>query len=90
MPGLTQLTLRGITPQLEDAIRSLSRKEGISLNKAALKLLTQGANLDRGDDESRTIGHDLDHLFGTWTESEATAFLQATESCRQVDGEFWK
>ncbi len=85
-----QVTLRGIDPELARIIERLAREEGISLNKAAIKLLANGAGLRRPTDDRRRIGHDLDHLFGTWSESEADDFLQAVRSCRQVDESFWR
>jgi hypothetical protein len=89
MRQIRQVTIRGLAPEVAAAIRRISRDEGISMNKAALKLLSRGANLDRAP-ESRVIGHDLDHLFGTWTEADAAAFLRSIQSCEQVDEDFWK
>jgi len=86
---MRQLTVRGITPSLAECIRRLSVDEGISLNKAALRLLAQGAGLGGGDERSTVIGPDLDHLFGTWTDEEANAFLESIRSCEQVDAGFW-
>ena len=84
-----QLTIRGISPELAEAVRRLAREEGISLNKAAVRLLAKGANLGPGK-KAGAIGNDLDHLFGTWTESEAKAFFKSVECCEQVDKDFWK
>ena len=57
---MNQLTVRGFDDELNDHLQRLARREGISLNKAALKLLRKGAGLtgDAGDD--RTIGSSLD------------------------------
>ena len=84
-----QLTLRGLAPRLQKEIRDLARREGISLNKAALRLLEQGAGLDRREDADR-IGASLDHLIGTWSEAEAEAFLDSIQLCEQVDAELWE
>ena len=85
-----QVTIRGIDPGLAKVLKKLSLEEGISLNKAALKLLAKGAGLKREAGEARQIGQDLDHLFGTWTEAETTEFLDAIRSCEQIDEGFWK
>ena len=85
-----QLTLRGIGPELAQHIRQLSHDEGISLNKAALRLLAKGAGLEHTSKKNDTIGADLDHLFGVWREAEARQFLTSIQSCEQVDEEFWK
>jgi len=88
MSHLKQLTVRGLDRRLERKIRDLARRERISLNKAALRLLERGAGLDTSESADR-IGHSLDHLIGTWTAEEADAFLESIQSCEQVDSELW-
>lgn len=82
-----QLTLRGLSPELESCIQRLAAEEKISLNKAALKLLAKGAGLTK--DKKTVIGKDLDHLFGTWKALEAETFLESIKSCEQIDADFW-
>ena len=84
-----QLTLRGLGPRLQRELRDLARREGVSLNKAALRLLSKGAGLDARDEDGR-IGHSLDHLIGTWTDRETDALLESIRSCEQVDAELWE
>jgi hypothetical protein len=83
-----QITIRGLSPELEQRIRKLATEEQISLNKAALKLLMKGAGL--GEGQKTVIGQDLDHLFGTWKESDAKEFLESIKCCEQIDEDFWK
>jgi len=82
-----QLTLRGLSRELEQYLQKLAAEENISLNKAALKVLAQGAGLM--ESKKTTIGQDLDPLFGTWKASEAEAFLESIKSCEQIDKDFW-
>ncbi len=84
-----QLTLRGLDPRLQREIRELARREGISSNKAALRLLEKGAGLRPAETHDR-IGSSLDHLIGTWTEDEAKALTESIQSCEQVDRELWE
>ncbi len=81
-----QLTIRGLSPELEQRLQQLAVEEKISLNKAALKLLAEGAGLTEG--KKTVIGQDLDHLFGTWKASEAENFLKSIKSCEQIDAGF--
>lgn len=83
-----QITIRGMTPELEQEIQRLARQEGISLNKAALRIMVRGANLDRPGECG--IGNSLDHLFGTWSQAEAKAFLRSVGPCARIDKDFWK
>ena len=53
---MKQLTVRGFDDDLERSIRQLARREGISLNQAALKLLRRGAGLPDGQGDGRNIG----------------------------------
>ena len=39
MPSMKQLTVRGFDDNLAEVIRQLARRDGTSLNQAALKLL---------------------------------------------------
>ena len=83
-----QLTIRGLSPELEQRLQQLAVEEKISLNKAALKLLEKGAGLT--EEKQTVIGQDLDHLFGTWKASEAEHFLKSIKSCEQLDAGFWE
>jgi hypothetical protein len=71
--GLT-ITVSGIEPPLEEAQHQLAEQEGISINRAALKLLLRGANLERPRERS-AIGSDLGQLFGTWKSRKPRSFL---------------
>ncbi len=83
------LTLRGFEPELERRIREVARKERLSLNQAALKLLRRGAGLSPGEDVQPTIGHALDHLAGTWTEEEARQFEESVAVFETIDESLW-
>jgi hypothetical protein len=86
---MSQLTLRGIDRRVLQRIRELARQEGISLNKAAVRLLERGAGLGQSTARDR-IGTSLDHLIGTWTAAEAKAFQDSIQSCEQIDEELWE
>jgi hypothetical protein len=88
MTQIQHLTIRGLAPRLERQIRALARRERISLNKAALRLLEKGAGLGTRQDDR--IGSSLDHLIGTWKPEEAEEFLESVRSCDQVDPELWE
>jgi len=85
-----QLTVRGVTPNVAAEIRRIARIEGISLNRAALRLLSKGAGVVEPKQEARCIGRSLDHLIGNWSEAQATDFIESIRSCEQTDPEFWR
>ena len=86
---MKQLTIRGFDPELEKRIRKLAEKEDTSLNKAALKLLRQGAGLSKTNESSARIGSSLDHLAGTWSEEEARALEEVTRDFERIDPDLW-
>jgi hypothetical protein len=81
------LTLRGLGPELQREIRALARRERISVNKAAVRLLEKAAGVSARPDDR--IGASLDHLFGTWTRKEAESFLESIGATDRIDPDFW-
>ena len=93
MPSMKQLTVRGFDDDLAEAIRQLARRDGSSLNQAALKLLRRGAGLPDGQGDGRNIGSALDDLFGSWSQEEAEeaeAFDASLEVFETVDESAWR
>ncbi|MDX2055149.1 MAG: hypothetical protein SFV15_22295 [Polyangiaceae bacterium] len=89
-PHQNQLTLRGLDPRVEAEIRRVARSQGISLNKAALRLLERGAGIDAPVEQERQIGSSLDRFIGVWSAREASTFERAIRSVERVDKDFWE
>lgn len=87
---MNQITVRGFDDVLSARLRRLAKREGISLNQAALKLLRKGAGLADGAERTDTIGSSLDHLIGTWTEAEADELDCALKEFETIDEAVWK
>lgn len=87
---MRQLTLRGFDRRLDRRIREIAREEGLSLNQAALKLLREGAGLAPSRSGSRTVGHSLDFLVGTWSEEDAREFERVTRDHERIDRRLWR
>ena len=85
---MKQLSIRGFGKELEAKIKTLARSEGISLNKAILRLLRKGAGLDDKKD-ANTIQDGLDAFMGTWSEEEAREFEEAVSCFETIDPDFW-
>ena len=84
----SQITLRSLDPRLAQEIRRVAREDSISLDEATLKLLRKGAGLQ----ERRTpnvVGHSLDHLIGTWDETDAKQFWGSIRSCEHPHQHVW-
>ncbi len=86
---MNQLTVRGFDDELADRIRRLAKRDGISLNQAALKLLRKGAGLTDPGQGPDTVGSSLDHLIGSWNDDEADELDAALEEFEVIDGVAW-
>jgi hypothetical protein len=80
---------------VEREIRELARRERISLNRAASRLLERATGLRDEDDappydpRGDRIGGGLDQFIGTWSDAEGKSFLESIQSCEQIDPELW-
>jgi hypothetical protein len=79
-----QYTLRQVPPSVDKALREKSRREGKSLNTAAVETLSAGLCVS-----GETLHHaDLDFIVGTWVEDpEFDAALRAQD---QIDPDLWR
>ena len=87
---MDQLTVRGFGDDLSAYIHRLAKREGISLNQAALQVLRKGANLADGRGGSDTVGPSLDHLIGAWNAAEADEMDSALQDFETIDRTAWK
>ena len=79
---MNQLTVRGFDDELSASLRRLAKSEGISLNKAALKLMRKGAGLTDSKGNPNTVGHSLDDLFGVWSRRRQTVSMLLLRTSR--------
>ena len=87
---MKQLTIRGFDDELERRLREIAGEEGISLNKAALKLLRRGAGLQTEGAAPDVVGRSLDMFIGTWSAEQEEELLEAVQVFDQIDESFWK
>ena len=81
--GFMTISLRNLPKEVENAILETSHREGISLNKATLRLLE--AQLRKPAKNS-----DFEEFCGAWSSTEADAFDAALVEMRQVDSAEWE
>ena len=87
---MNQLTIRGFDDDLSASIRRLAKREGISLNQAALRLLRKGAGLADNSGGDDVVGSSLDHLIGIWTPEEADEMDLALGEFETIDEVVWR
>ena len=79
-----QYTIRAVPDTVDAALRERARREGKSINQAAIDALREGLGLNGGE----RVYHDLDDLIGTWVEDPA--FDEAIEYFEQIDEDLWR
>jgi len=84
---MNPITVRNLPAAVAKAVREMARREGLSLNKAIIRLLEEAAG---AGPRKRVLHHDLDHLAGTWSAAEYRKLSVAVRAQRQIDPEMWK
>ena len=87
---MNQITVRGFDDELSACLRRLAKREGLSLNEAALRLLRRGAGLAEGPVRGETVGDSFDRLIGSWTQADADEMEAALEAFETVDEAAWR
>ncbi len=87
---MNQITVRGFDKELSACLRRLAKREGLSLNQAALRLLRKGAGLADGSGHGDTVGRSFDHLIGGWTQADADEMEAALEEFETIDEAAWR
>ncbi len=77
-----QLTIRGVSEEVERRLRSLSEARGLSVNATVLRILESTLGVD--ERRRRLIRH------ATWTEEDLAEFEQALAGQRKIDEELWR
>jgi hypothetical protein len=82
------LTIRGIDPALDRAIKSRANQNNLSANQwilQALKIVT-----GTGKEPVFKKHHDLDALAGGWSKEETRTFAKNTRIFERIDEDVWK
>lgn len=79
-----QYTIRNIPDYLDATLREAARREGKSLNEAAVAALVRGAGLS----ERERVKRDLSDIAGTWQEDPA--FDSAIADQHKIDEAMWR
>jgi hypothetical protein len=86
--SMKTLTIRGIDPELDRAIKSRASQNNLSANQWILQSLKKFTGT--GKEPVFKKHHDLDALAGGWSREEAKAFQKNTEIFERIDEDVWK
>jgi len=83
------MTIRGIEPFLKDKLKENAKKQNKSLNQFVIDTLRQQMGMQK-EKKFTAVYHDLDHLFGRWSNKEFEQIQGRIDSERKIDRELWK
>ena len=88
MAAHSNFNLRGIPPETMLLLKRQAQEQHISVNLLIIQLIEQGMGLFGKIKKIRH--HDLDHLAGTWSETDSKNFEKNTKYFEKIDEDLWK
>lgn len=83
------ITVRGLDDTMKENLQRVAKQEGKSLNQFIVDTLKDRLGLKK--QKKYTVRHhDMDHLFGIWSENEFRSIQQKIDSERKIDKELWQ
>ena len=83
------MTIRGLEPSLLDKLKANAKKQDKSLNQFVIDTLKQQVGMKK-EKKFTAVYHDLDHLFGKWSDKEFEKIQGKIDSERIIDKELWE
>jgi len=87
---MSQITLRGMDPEIEVKIRQMATHQRKSINKLLLELISKNEMFQRAKPKPKPKTASLKKLAGGWSRNDSDRFFESISVCEQVDGELWK
>ena len=85
---LKTMTIRGLEPILIDKMKEFAKQQNKSLNQFVVETLMLHMGMKK-EKKFTAEYHDLDHLFGRWSEKEFNRIQRKIDSERKIDKELW-
>ena len=86
---LKTMTIRGLEPILIDKMKEFAKQQNKSLNQFVVETLMLHMGMKK-EKKFTAEYHDLDHLFGRWSEKEFNRIQGRIDSERKIDKELWR
>jgi hypothetical protein len=83
------MTIRGLDDNMAQKCKEMAKDEGKSLNQFVLDALRERLGLIKPKKYTATY-HDMDHLFGIWSENDFNLIQKKIDSERKIDKELWQ
>jgi hypothetical protein len=83
------ITVRGLDDGLAKSLKQAAEREGKSLNRFILDALRERLGVKK-EKKFTVVYHDMDHLFGLWSEEHFREIQGKIDSERKIDEELWR
>jgi len=83
------ITVRGLDEIIAKNLKRMAGQNGKSVNQFVLDTLKERLGLKK-EKKYTVIHHDMDHLFGIWSENEFKRIQGNIDSERKIDKELWR
>ena len=82
------ITVRRLEPSLAKKLKQVANKEGKSVNQLVIETIKQYLGMKK-ERRFTMVYHDMDHIFGRWSEEEFEQIQGKIDSERKVEKELW-
>ena len=86
---LKTMTIRGLDPILIDKMKEFAKQQNQSLNQFVVETLMLHMGMKK-EKKFTAEYHDLDHLFGIWSEKDFKRIQGKIDTERKIDKELWR
>ncbi len=86
---MSGITIRGMSADTSEKLKKEAKKEGKSVNQFVLEIIRQHIGVQKEKKFSKKH-HDLDDLFGIWSENEFDTINRLLNEQRKIDMELWE
>ncbi len=83
------ISIRGVNEELTKRLKKEAKMAQKSLNQLVLEIISQHAGLNKKKQFTKEY-HDMDALFGQWSEGEFNTIQGKVNTERRIDEELWK
>ena len=83
------ITVRGLDETITKNLKRMAGQNGKSVNQFVLDTLKERLGLKK-EKKHTAVHHDMDHLFGIWSENEFKGIQGKIDSERKIDKELWE
>jgi hypothetical protein len=84
---MKSITIHNIDEPLDRLLQKRAKSQGLSLNKTIKSLLAESLGIKQKKRSAH--GEEFMDLFGSWSASDARAFMRCVKNFDKIDAEDW-